>query len=162
MLYVPVRSAAGRENQILFFPMENEAEKIFERRQLPNGMELVLYDCSRVLAGDRWLVELRCESYIPIPENWWETVTAEDTIYLPAIRKMLGERLVFTTSRKRNFVPAAEKSAIFGQIVQQLYDAVLAYLNRPHFPLRLFQKEYRDCRQKVLLHEAMRKMVENS
>ena len=134
---------------------ENKTVKIIERRQLENGMELILYDCSRIMTGDRWIIEIQCKAFIPLEESYWETVTDEDPRHRPAIRKMLGEKLVFASSKKRTFVATKEKEEILREMVQQVYDSILKYLDRSDFPRRLFEKQYRDARQKVLIRVAM-------
>ena len=53
--------------------MAGKAEKIIKRQHLDNGMEIILYDRSRPMAGDRWQVELQCEAYIPIEDSYWKT-----------------------------------------------------------------------------------------
>jgi hypothetical protein len=134
-----------------------ETGEIIERQQLENGMELILYDCSQMIAGDRWLVDIRCEACIPVDTSYWEIMAHEESRSHLAIREMLGEKLVFSSSKKRSFVDAGEKETILKEMVQQVYDSILKYLNRPDFPQRLFKKQYRDARQKVLLQQAMRK-----
>ena len=118
-------------------------------------MELVLHELSQFMAGDRWLVELLCQAYIPIDETFWAIVSPEDVQLLPRIREMLGEKLVFASSKKRNFVDAEERQRVLQDMEQQVYDSILEYLDRPHFPLKLFKKQYKECRQKVLIQAAM-------
>lgn len=62
-------------------------------------MELVLHELSQFMAGDRWLVELLCQAYIPIDETFWAIVPPEDVQLLPRIREMLGEKLEFASSK---------------------------------------------------------------
>lgn len=135
--------------------MENKTGEIIDRRQLENGMELRLYDCSRIMTEDRWIIEISCNAFIPLDESYWDTVADEDLHYRQAIREMLGEKLVFSSSQKRTFVDAEEKETILREMVQQVYDSILEYLNRPYFPHRLFEKLYKDARRKVLIREAM-------
>ena len=135
--------------------MINETGKIIHRQKFNNGMELLLYDRSRFMAGDRWLVELYCEACTPIDDSCWRVVADEEPRLLHAVREMLGEKLVFVGSRKRNFVHADEREAILLEMVQQLLGSTVEYLQRPAFPLRLFRKLYQDARRKVLIQQAM-------
>ena len=141
--------------------MVDETGKIIGRLQLDNGMELVLYDCSRLMAGDRWLAELACRAYIPIDASCWQIAAAADPQLLPAIRGMLGENLVFSINKKRNFIAAEELEAVLKEMVQQVKSSILEYLKRPDFPRKLFQKQYRDARQKIMIQQAMAQ-AENS
>ena len=76
-----------------------DTEKVIERKQLKNGMELFLYDRSRVMTGDRWLVELQCEAFIPIDDSFWEAFADEEPELLSTIKDVLGEKLVFSTQK---------------------------------------------------------------
>lgn len=118
-------------------------------------MELVLYDRSRIMAGDRWLVELQCEAHIPIDNSFWELMAGEEPTLASGIRKVLGENLLFATNRKKNFVSAEEREAVLQEMVDQIFSSMLEYLRRPQFPLKLFKKQFHEARQKVLIQQAM-------
>jgi hypothetical protein len=135
--------------------MEAESKRIIQRQHLDNGIELILYDRSRVLAGDRWLVDLLCEAHLCIDECYWENLPDEDVQLLTDIKKMLGKKLVYAINKKRKFVASFEKETILHEMVQELQDAILEYLKRPAFPERLFKKQYQDSRQKILVSKAM-------
>jgi hypothetical protein len=130
-----------------------DTEKVIERKQLKNGMELFLYDRSRVMAGDRWLVELQCEAFIPIDDSFWEAFADEEPELLSTIKDVLGEKLVFSTHKKRNFVDAGECEKTLQEMVQQIKSSVMEYLQKPAFPLSLFKKQYQDTRQKLLIQQ---------
>lgn len=122
---------------------------------MANGMEIVLYDRSRLMAGDRWQVELHCVAFIPIEDSYWKTAAQEDLQILGGIRKKLGDRLEQTFTKKRVFVAEHEREQLLQEMVQQVYSGMMEYLKRPNFPLRLFKKKYHDARQKLLLQQAM-------
>jgi hypothetical protein len=135
--------------------MTNETEKVIEQQQLDNGIELFLFDRSRVTAGDRWQVVLKCEALVPIDGSYWDMMAQEDPKLLPDIRKILGEQLVFVATKQRNFVDAKEREAVLQEMVQQVYNTMLEYLKKPHFPQEFFKKKYRETHQKVLIQQAM-------
>lgn len=135
--------------------MTDDTGKIIDQLHLENGIELLLYDRSRVTAGDRWQVELKCEAYIQIDESYWDMVTEEEDRLLPDIRKILGDRVVFVATKQRNFVDANERETVLQEMVQQVHSSMLEYLKKPHFPQEFFKKQYRDARQKVLIQQAM-------
>ncbi len=135
--------------------MTDDTGKIIDQQQLENGIELLLYDRSRVTAGDRWQVELKCEAHIQIDESYWDMVTEEEDRLLPDIRKILGDRVVFVATKQRNFVDANERETVLQEMVQQVHSSMLEYLKKPHFPQEFFKKQYRDARQKVLIQQAM-------
>lgn len=129
-------------------------EKIIEQQKLENGIELLLYDCSRLVAGDRWLVELRCEAHMVIDETYWNLVPNDEPT-LPEIREILGDRLSFITTKQRNFVDEGEREPVLREMVQQVYSSMLEYLKRPHFPQEYFKKQYNDVLQQVLYQREM-------
>ncbi len=135
--------------------MTGDTGKIIDQQHLENGIELLLYDRSRVTAGDRWQVELKCEAHIQIEESYWDMVTEEEDRLLPDIRKILGDRVVFVATKQRNFVDANERETVLQEMVQQVHSSMLEYLKKPHFPQEFFKKQYRDARQKVLIQQAM-------
>ena len=141
--------------------MAEERGRIIERRKLENGIELILYDRSRIMSGDRWLVELVCETYVPVEDNSWNLMAGKEPQLAVEIRKMLGERLVFLTDKKRNFVHSEEREEILQAMVQQVYSSMLKYLQRPNFPHRLFMKQFQDARQKVMLQQAMQRLADD-
>ena len=135
--------------------MSNKTGKILEHKKLDNGMELFLYDRSRVMAGDRWQVELKCEAHIPIDESYWGMVEHDDPQLLADVKRILGKRLMFVTTQKRIFIDATERETVFQEMVQQVYSSMLEYLKKPHFPQKFFMRQYRDACQNVLLRQAM-------
>ena len=135
--------------------MEERSEKIIAQQLLENGIELVLYDRSRVTAGDRWQVELKCEATMPIEEKYWDMIDEGESRLLPGIRKILGEQLVFVTTKQRNFIDAEEREAVLQEMVQQVYSSMLEYLKKPYFPQEFFKKQYREAHQKVLIQQTM-------
>jgi hypothetical protein len=141
--------------------MTRDTGKIIDQQYLENGIELLLYDRSRVTAGDRWQVELKCEAHIPIDESYWEMVTHEEAHLLPDIRKILGDRLVFVATKQRNFVDANERETVLQEMVHQVYSSMLEYLKKPQFPQEFFKKQYRDAHQKVLIQQAMERETGN-
>lgn len=132
-----------------------DSEKIIEKKQLENGVELQLIDSSRVMVGDRWLVELKCEAHITVDENCWDMIEEENQELLQNIRESFGGRLVFATTKQRNFVDAADCETVFQEMMQQFKGSVLDYLNSPNFPQEFFRKQYQESRQKLLIQKAM-------
>ena len=141
--------------------MVNETGKLIEQQQLENGIELLLYDRSRVTAGDRWQVQLLCEAHIPIDVSFWDMMTQEESRLLPDIRKILEDRLVFVTTKVRNFVDAEERETVLQEMVQQVHNSILEYLEKPYFPQEFFKKQYRETHQKVLIQQAIDRANDN-
>ena len=135
--------------------MVSSQGSIIERHQLENGMEIILYDQTRRMGADRWIVELEFVAYIPIEESLWHMVANEDQQTLAGIRKKLGDRLKQTFTKKRIFVEEHEREHMLEEMIQQVFSGMMEYLKKPNFPTKLFKKQYHDARQKILLQQAM-------
>lgn len=130
-------------------------DRIIEEIELENGIRLVLLDRSRITAGDRWLVELKCEAHIKTDEDFWALVDSEDPKLQEDIRKIMGDSMVFETTKQRNFIDAKEHETVLQEMVQQIYSSVLGYLKKPHFPREFFKKQYRETLKKLVIRQAM-------
>jgi len=130
-------------------------ERIIEQQKLENGIQLILFDKSKITAGDRWLVELRCEAHIPVDEGLWETASEDDSKIQAEIRKILGDHLVFESIKQRNFVDERERENVLQEMVRQVHSSIFEYIGRPHFPQKFFKMQYRETRKKLLLRQAM-------
>lgn len=139
----------------LILDMIAEQGNIVCRHRLGNGIELILLDRSRVTAGDRWLVELKCQAHIKPDESFWAMVAGEDPALQEDIREKIGDRLVFETTKQRNFIDADERETVLQEMVRQVYTSMLEYLKKPHFPQEFFKKQYRETRKKLLIERAM-------
>ena len=92
---------------------------------------------------------------MPVDESYWDMMDQEDPQLLPDIRNILGDRLVFVTTKQRNFVDAEERETVIQEMVQQVYNSMLEYLKKPQFPQEFFKKQYRETLQKVLLQQSI-------
>lgn len=127
-----------------------EAGPIKEKK-LANRMRLRLYDRSRRLAGDRWLVRLHGEARIGLQPDLFAGMEAEDPELLGAIRKQLGDELVFSLDKERNFVAEEEKQEVFTELLGQVNDNLLAYLANPAFPEKLFRRRCEELKARLLI-----------
>ena len=133
--------------------MENS--NIIEQQQLDNNIEFKLTDRSRLTAGDRWMVEVFCEASMPIDESNWDKVSGDDPALIKEIREVLGEQLVFSTIRQRNFIDEKERDAIIHEMVEQIHNHILEYVKKPHFPDAPSKPPPQEARQKVIIRRAM-------
>mgnify|MGYP005839336647 CR=1 FL=1 len=110
---------------------------LLEEESLANGLQLAYYDNSRVLAGDRWLVELNCRALCPLPENPAAAFEEPDPELHAAVLARLGEELRFEIKRTRHFVDREEKEEVLAQLLAGVKGHMLAYFAKPGFPARL-------------------------
>ena len=111
--------------------------ELMESIQLDNGLTLELFDHSRRVAGDRWLVSLFASVRVEVtPEN------RED---YGKIRSVLGAATRFTHEQIRNFVDASEKDAVLAEMRERFLDTGLVYLSTPDFSGKLIVRKYREA-----------------
>jgi hypothetical protein len=128
-------------------------EKLIKAISLKNGLQLKIYDASRNLAGDRWLVSLIARMEIPVTEvlkkNDPQTKENENDI-----KDKLGEYIVFEQKRERIFVDIAERESVFQGMCDMFLDSSLDYLSRDTFPKHYILKKYKEQIKKASLLRA--------
>ena len=113
--------------------MENNL-RLLEKITLENGLDLCIYDGSRVIAGDRWLVSLTARMEIPVDQDEMKTV--------------LGDSVFFEKKMERHFIAQDEKPLLLAGIRTSLMAALVKYLALPDFPEKYTRKCYREYQQK--------------
>lgn len=106
-------------------------------KKLVNGVTISYLDESRKLAGDRWLVKLRCQATIPLQE-WMRKALEGTDPQLVFCREQFGEYVTHEVVRERYFIAEGDKDQLFSELVQGLEDTVLEYLAREAFVRQLF------------------------
>jgi hypothetical protein len=118
-----------------------------ERKQihtinLENRLVLNIYDESRKVAGDRWMV--RCTAEIEIPVD-----CAEDAaINMDDLKACLGEKVLFQQKRERIFIDEKEKDQSFAEMCEAVMKTSLPYLSHKDFGPKYVLKQYREKEQK--------------
>lgn len=125
--------------------------KLITQQRLPNGIVLSLYDHSHQVAGDRWMIKIECEAALPFCEEVLLEIQEDDVELMGAIRKKLGEALIFSVMKERNFVAEEEADAAKEELVGQVSENITEYLKKPSFPKKLFTRRYEECKKNCLL-----------
>ena len=118
-------------------------EKLRNSMELENGMRLNIYDCSKRMAGDRWLVSLIVRMEIPVMK-----VLTHDGHQLPEVVNevvnLLGESVLFEQKRERIFVDEGQKEAILQELLDMFLSSTIGYLSDEKFPRQYVLKKYRE------------------
>jgi len=132
-------------------------EKLIKTIDLENGLQLNLYDGSRKLVGDRWLVTLIARMDVPIMEvltpNGQKSM--ED---IDEIKDMLGESVLFEKKREKIFVDKTEKETVFKELCNMFLNSALNYLSKASFPKQYILKTYKEEMKKKSLSDARKNM----
>ena len=120
------------------------AEQAVETVALANGLTLELYDRSRPVAGDRWLVCFMARIVVPVEPRFFDEKSAG--ISLDAVRESVGSHALYVREKKSNFVDAKEKNKEFEKLKGDFLKTSLGYLSHPGFPAKMVLRAYQDSR----------------
>jgi len=128
-------------------------EKLIKTIDLENGLQLNLYDGSRKLVGDRWLVSLIVRMDVPVTEVLKRN-GRESMENLNEIKDMLGESVLFEKKREKIYVDNTEKETVFKELCDMFLNSSLYYLSKEIFPKQYILKTYKEKVKKKLLLNA--------
>jgi hypothetical protein len=125
-------------------------EKLIKTLDLENGLQLNVYDASRKLVGDRWLVSLIVRMDVPVAEALRKN-SKQPTESIDDIKGVLGDSVVFEQKRERIFVDNAEKETMFKELCDMFLNSQLNYLSKDIFPKQYILKTYKEVVKKKSL-----------
>jgi hypothetical protein len=128
-------------------------EKLIKTMDLKSGLQLKIYDASRNLVGDRWLVSLIARMEIPVTKVL-EKIDPQLKEDANEIKDALGERVVFEQKREKIFVETAERDMAFNGMYDIFLGSSLDYLSRETFPKHYILKKYKEQIKKASLFGA--------
>lgn len=136
--------------------MEN---KLVKTIGLKNNLKLKIYDRSKKMAGDRWLVKMIAQVDIPVssvPE------TLHDLQHYPdsdkdEILKLLGSVVIFEQKRERFFIDESKKESVFNEVCDHFVKSTINYLSHPDFPKKYVIIKFREKKKKALLEATIDK-----
>ncbi len=134
--------------------MEN---KLVKTIGLKNNLKLKIYDRSKKMAGDRWLVSMIAQVDIPVSSV---PVTLHDLQHDPdsdkdEILKLLGSVVTFEQKRERFFIDESKKEPVFNELYDHFVKSTINYLSHPDFPKKYVIIKYREKKKKALLEAAI-------
>jgi hypothetical protein len=130
-------------------------EKLIKTLDLENGLQLNIYDASRKLVGDRWLVSLIVRMDVPVTETLKKD-SRQPIGNINEIKNILGDSVLFEKKRDKNFVDAAAKETVFKELCDVFLNSLLNYLSKDIFPKQYVLKTYKEEVKKISLLNAGR------
>lgn len=123
---------------------------------LENNLQLKIYDNSRKIAGDRWLVKMIAQVDIPV---YPVLETLHDLHNDPdsnkdEILKLIGSTVTFEQKRERFFIDESKKETVFNQLCDHFVKSTVNYLSHPDFPKKYVIMKFKEKRKKDLLESA--------
>jgi len=126
-------------------------EKLKKTIDLENGLQLNLYDGSRKLVGDRWLVSLIVRMDIPVTEALKKD-SRQLTESIGEIKDVLGDSVLFEKKREKIFIDKTKKETAFKELCDMFLNSSLNYLSKEIFPKQYILKTYKEEVKKSLLN----------
>jgi hypothetical protein len=130
-------------------------EKLIKTLDLENGLQLNVYDASRKLVGDRWLVSMIVRMDVPVMEAL-KKHSSESTENIDEIKDMLGDSVMFEKKREKIFIDKAKKETAFKELCDMFLNSSLIYLSNEIFPKQYILKTYKKEVKKISLLNASR------
>ena len=110
-------------------------EKLIETIKLKNGLALEIYDQSRKIAGDRWLVKIAAKIDIPIDSLNLDDIPNKQ-VSLSTLKASFDSFIRYEQKRERNFVGEQQKDTILDELVTSFISSNREYLSHPNFAVR--------------------------
>ncbi|HIJ78827.1 MAG: hypothetical protein OEY01_07125 [Desulfobulbaceae bacterium] len=132
--------------------------EILASHQFENGMRFAVYNHSKKMAGDRWLVKVVCRGEIPVRDDFFAAISESDAELVSAVRLKIGDLLDFEIPKERFFIDEAEMAEVLQGMVAQVNQNMVTYLENPEFPQRLFNKRYAEIRQACVVELGYKKI----
>jgi len=120
---------------------------LIETISLPNGLILELWNKSRPMAGDRWLISLLAKIEIPVLPEYFSTLDNGEEAYRELLAAY-GDPLVFTQEKTRHFVDEKDTKDMLAELCQRFKDNLLSYLGNPRFASLYVMKKYGDLQDR--------------
>ena len=122
-------------------------KKLIETITLPNGLILELWDESRPMAGDRWLIALLARVEVPVLPEYFSTLNNSEQAYRDLLAGY-SDPLVFTQEKTRSFVDEKNIQSVLRELCQRFKDNLLSYLGNPRFASLYVMKKYGDLQNR--------------
>jgi len=110
------------------------------QRELANGVTITYFDQSKKIAGDRYLVKVRCLASIPL-QGWMVDALAASDPQTEFCRERLAGNLTHEIVMERNFIDETEREKLLSGMISSLEEAVLGYLSKESFVRQLFARK---------------------
>jgi hypothetical protein len=120
--------------------------KLIDKIELENGLTLELYDCSRRVIGDRWLVSFVARIDVAVTPEYFEDQGQENPS-LDAVRKTVGEKATYRYEKSRQFIEEREKDKVFNRLKERFLETAFPYFSNANFPRRVILSRYHEIQE---------------
>ena len=117
---------------------------LVERMRLDNGLVLEMYDRSRPVAGDRWMIVFAARIEVAVKPELFPNITTPDPSF-EDLRRVVGDKAVYRYEKVRNFIDAKHKDEVLKALKEHFLRTSLGYLSSTQFPQKLLLRAYIDA-----------------
>ncbi|SLM29530.1 conserved hypothetical protein [Desulfamplus magnetovallimortis] len=116
-------------------------EKFIKEMELDNRQSVKIFDISRKISVDAYLVAMVARINIAIDNELFTEEQLQNISFDDIINK-LGSHVQFEYKKERNFIMAKDKDAVFQDLVDTFTDNMIEYLSKDSFPVKFILKKY--------------------
>ncbi len=123
--------------------------------ELGNNLKLKIYDNSKKMAGDRWLISLIARINIPVDATF--KLLSDSESGKEEIGRLLGSEVIFEQKRERFFIDEKNKESVFNELCESFVNNTIGYLSHPDFPKKFVIMTLKEKKKKAALEAAAKK-----
>ena len=120
--------------------------------ELGNNLKLKIYDNSKKMAGDRWLISLIARINIPVDAN--SELFSGPEYSREEIDRLLGSEVLFEQKRERFFIDEKNKESVFNELCESFINNTISYLSHPDFSKKYVIMKLKEKKKKASLEKA--------
>lgn len=121
-------------------------ERLVDKIKLENGLTLEIYDLSRRVAGDAWLVSFVARIDVAARPEFFEDQGSGHPSF-DAVRKAVGERVTYSYEKSRHFIEETEKDKVFKGLKERFLETTLPYFSSANFPRNVILSKYQQAQK---------------
>ena len=115
----------------------------YRKLDLDHGHCLEVFDDSRKIGADAWVVIMTAIMKIPVERSLFTSEPLSDSEF-DDILSTLGSPIEYRYQLKRNMIMAHEKDDVLENLVNTFFENTGRYVANPKFPEKLALKAYRE------------------
>ena len=119
----------------------------YKKIDLDHGHCLNIFDDSRKIGADAWVVIMTAAMEIPVEYDLFKTESVDETTF-DDILTTLGSPIEYRYRVERNMIFDHEKEDVLKKVVDSFLENTGRYVANPKFPEKLVLKEYRQRLEK--------------
>ncbi len=131
-----------------------ELKDPIKTKVLPNNAHFALYDLSKPIAGDRWVVRVCCVVRVSLSQDLCDTFD-EDLQLLSEMKKSCNDTLTLEILKERNFVDSNVKDDVINELIEQIEGNVFDYMGSESFPQKLFLVRFKEFKKQYHIAQNM-------